>query len=278
MKKLALVLSGGAAKGYAHIGVLKVLEKNNIKPDLIVGTSMGALVGGMYASGKSCDELIKVAQDFNSLGNFSLSGTLFRGHLLNTRKVDKVLMQQLGDFKQENCKIPFVAVATELKTGKETHLKTGLLRDNIRASISIPGVFKVKQIDGKGYVDGGLCNNLAEDVAFNLMPDAVIVAVDVIGNYADQTEDLKFDTIENVLNASTILTQNVVKLKKRYAQVRIVISQPDISQLDFKLKKVNLSVGYGEAQTLKCIEQIKMLLNEETNENIKSTKTKSKKN
>lgn len=274
MKKLALVLSGGAAKGYAHIGVLKVLEQNNIKPDLIVGTSMGALVGGMYASGKTCDQLISVAQDFNSLGNFSLTGTLFRGHLLNTRKVDKVLKQQLGDFKQEDCQIPFVAVATELKTGEEAHLSSGLLRDNIRASISIPGVFKVKEIDGRGYVDGGLCNNMPEDVAHSLMPDAVIVSVDAIGKYADQVEDLKFDTIENVLNASTILTQNIVKLKKRYAQVRIVVSQPDVGQLDFKLAKVNKSVSYGEQQAQNCIEQIKALLNEGTNEVNKSNKAK----
>lgn len=275
MKKLALVLSGGAAKGYAHIGVLKVLEQHNIKPSLIVGTSMGALVGGMYASGKSCEELVQIAYDFNSLGNFSLTGTLFRGHLLDTRKVDKLLKRELGDLAQEQCKIPFVAVATELKTGKEAHLKKGCLRENIRASISIPGIFKVQEINGKQYVDGGLCNNLPENVAHSIMPDAVIVSVDVIGKYADQLEDLKLDTLENVLNATTILTQNVVRLRRRYAKIRIVISQPDVSQLDFKQDKVNLSVNYGETAANKWIEQIENLLKGDTYENFEPNISKS---
>lgn len=276
MKKLALVLSGGAAKGYAHIGVIKTLEKYKIKPDLIVGTSMGALVGGMYASGKSCEDLINMAQSFNSLGNFSLSGTLFRGHLLDSRKVDKILQNELGDMLQTNCKIPFVAVATDMTKGKEAHLQNGLLRQNIRASISIPGVFKVQEINGKKYVDGGLCNNLPENVAHNILPNAVIVSVDCIGKYADQVENLKLDTLENVLNATTILTQNIVRLRRRYADLRIVISQPDVSQLDFNAEKVNLAVSYGELATEKYINNIKELLKEDTNENNKGTVKKSK--
>ena len=260
MKKLALVLSGGAAKGYAHIGVLKVLEQNGIKPDLIVGTSMGALVGGMYASGKKCDELIKIAHGFNSLGNFTLSGALFRGYLLNSRKVDKILLDELGNFKQEDCQIPFVAVATNIKTGKEKHFKKGILRNNIRASISIPAAFKAQEIDGELYVDGGLCNNMPENVAYNMMPDAVIVSVDCIGKYADQVEDLKLDTLENVLNATTILTQNIVRLRKRYADLRIVISQPEISQMDFNAEKADKACANGIAATEPYIEQIKELL------------------
>ena len=278
MKKLALVLSGGSAKGYAHIGVIKVLEKYNIKPDLIVGTSMGSLVGGMYASGKTCDELVKIARDFNSLGNFSITNTLFRGHLLDTRKVDKLLKNELGDFKAEDCKIPFVSVATDITRGKEAHLTTGLLRDNIRASITIPGVFKTTEIKGKKYVDGGLCNNLPENVAHKLMPDAVILSVDCIGKYADQVEKLKFDTLENVLNATTILTQNIVRLRRRYADLRIVISQPDVSQMDFKTEKVDLSVSYGESATEKSINQLIGLLKGDANENIKTIKQSSKGN
>ena len=101
MKKLALVLGGGAAKGYAHIGVIKVLEKHGIKPDLIVGTSMGALVGGMYAVGKDTSYMEKLVSKFNSLGNFSLISTLFKGNILNIKKVTKILDDEFDSIKQE---------------------------------------------------------------------------------------------------------------------------------------------------------------------------------
>ena len=101
MKKLALVLGGGAAKGYAHIGVLKVLEKNGLKPDLIVGTSMGALVGGMYACGKSSEHIEKLVANFNSIGNFSLISTIFKGNVLNINKVKKILDKEFDNLLQE---------------------------------------------------------------------------------------------------------------------------------------------------------------------------------
>ena len=91
MKKLALVLGGGSAKGYAHIGVIKQLEKQGLKPDLIVGTSMGALVGGMYAAGKKIEEIEQMALKFTSMGSFSLISTLFKDNILNIDKIKKIL-------------------------------------------------------------------------------------------------------------------------------------------------------------------------------------------
>ena len=90
MKKLALVLGGGSAKGYAHIGVIKVLERHGIKPDLIVGTSMGALVGAMYALGRDVPYMENLVSTFNSIGSFSLISTIFKGNVLNINKVKKI--------------------------------------------------------------------------------------------------------------------------------------------------------------------------------------------
>lgn len=262
MKKLALVLSGGAAKGYAHIGVLKVLENHNIRPDLIVGTSMGALVGGMYASGKTIEEMENLATTFNGLGNFSLISTIFRGYLLNIDKVKKIIDAQFGDKLQQECEINFVAMATNIKTGEPTCLKNGLMRDNVRASISIPGIFPIVKIDRNYYVDGGITNNLAEDVARELMPDAVIISVDVIGDYSKQVESLKLKTLKNVLNASTIMTQKIVNLKaKNYSDLKITIPQPTISQMDFNKEKAEQSIKKGAYFTSRNINKIKELLN-----------------
>lgn len=278
MKNLTLVLSGGASKGFAHLGVLQVLEENGIKPSLIVGTSMGALVGGIYSTGKPLDEILTCAKSFGKLGYFSLFASMFRGYMLKTKKVEDFLQKMLGNLTHDDCQIPFVAIATNLNTGEQANLNSGLLRDNIRASISIPGVFKTKVIDGVEYVDGGLSNNMAEDVAHALAPNSVIISVDAIGDYATQKETIKIKSLENILNASTILTQNIVKIKPHYASLNIVVSQPDISQFDFKKKKIEKSIEYGRQQGLKHIEQIKNLLKGNTNENIKKPKAKSKAN
>ncbi len=262
MKKLALVLGGGSAKGYAHIGVLKLLEKHNLRPDLIVGTSMGALVGGMYSAGYTINELREKALNFNSLGNFSLISTLFKGNLLNVDKVKNFLNSSLGDKTHADCDIKFISVATDLKKGKAKVFKSGKLNQTILASISIPGVFPICEIDDELYCDGGIVNNLAEDVARQIMPEAVIVSIDVIGEYHKQVETNKMKMIETFLNASTLLTQTIVKLKPQLSDIRVTISQPEISQLDFSKDAVEQAIRNGVNSFKNYIQKIKSLLEE----------------
>ena len=276
MKKLALVLGGGAAKGYAHIGVIKVLERHGLKPDLIVGTSMGALVGAMYAMGKDTKYMEQLVAKFNSLGNFSLISTLFKGNVLNTSKVKKLFKREFGDIKQEETPIKFVCVATDMKKGVSTNLDTGSLKDNVMASISIPGIFPTSKIGDKVYCDGGVVNNLAEDVAREIMSDAVIVSVDVIGEYSKQVEHLKFKTLENLINALTIMTQNVVKNKPVIADVRMSLSLPQVSMLNFSSALGEKTIKKGESIAKKYIKEIKKKLGV-ANENIKRNPRKSEK-
>lgn len=276
MKKLALVLGGGAAKGYAHIGVLRVLEKHGIKPDLIVGTSMGALVGGMYAIGKDTAYMEKLVSKFNSIGNFSLISTLFKGNILNIKKVKKILDTEFDSIKQEETPIKFVCVATDMQTGMPKNFDKGLLKDNIQASISIPGIFPSMNIDGHVYCDGGLVNNLAEDVAREYLEDSVLISVDVIGEYSKQVEHLRFKTVENLINAITIMTQNVVKNKPTFADVRMVLSLPSVSMLNFSSELAAKTIKKGEQIANRNIKKIKELLGV-TDENIRRNKTKSKK-
>lgn len=276
MKKLALVLGGGAAKGYAHIGVIKVLEQHGLKPDLIVGTSMGALVGGLYALGKDVAYMQKLVSKFNGIGNFSLISTLFKGNVLNISKVKKIFNQEFGNIEQENTKTKFVCVATDMLTGCPMNFETGCLKDNIMASISIPGIFPSAKINNRVYCDGGLVNNLAEDVAREIMPDAVIVSVDVIGDYSKQVEHIKLKTMENLINAITIMTQNVVKNKPVIADLRMEFSLPHVSLLNFSSELGLKTIKKGEMVAKKHIKKIKELLGV-TNENIRRNQTKSKK-
>ena len=234
MKKFALVLGGGSAKGFAHIGVLKVLEKHGLKPDLIVGTSMGALVGAGYACGNDLLDLEKIALKFNSIGYVNLYTALFKDNVISIGKIKKTLDKMIGTKKIEELPIKYVAVATELNTGKEYLFTEGDLVTAVLASTSMPAVFPRVKIGQNYYCDGGLVNNLAEDVARRIMPDAVIVSVDVIGDYAKQVEKMRIKSIETILNACTLMTTNVIKNRKQDADIRIEISQPHISQMDFR--------------------------------------------
>lgn len=273
MKKLALVLGGGAAKGYAHIGVIKTLEKHGLKPDLIVGTSMGALIGAVYATGKDVKYMEKLASQFNGIGNFSLISTMFKGNVLNIKKVKRILDAELGGVLQEETQIPFICVATNLITGKEQDFTSGSLKDNVLASISIPGLFPSCKIDHEIYCDGGLVNNLPENVARQVLPDAVIISVDVIGDYSKQVEHLKFKTLENLINANTIMIQNAVRNRPVLADIRLCFTLPHVSLLNFSYDLAKKTIRKGELTAQKNIKQIKELLGV-TNENTKRTKTK----
>lgn len=260
MKKLALVLGGGAAKGYAHIGVIKELEKHGIVPDLIVGTSMGALIGGMYASGKTAFQLEQMALKFNSLGNFSLISTLFKDNMISTSKINKLLNREFKDTRYEDCKIKFISIATDIEKGKEARFSSGLLKEGVLASISIPGAFPRCKLNGTMYADGGMMNNLPEDVAKEIMPDAVVLSVDVIGEYSKQLETCKLQTLASVLNAMTLLTSNVIKNRPQYADLRLTISMPNISQVDFNSKACERAIKKGQSMAKKHITEIEELL------------------
>ncbi len=280
MKKFALVLGGGSAKGFAHIGVLKVLEKHGLKPDLIVGTSMGALVGAGYVCGNDVLDLEKIALKFNSIGYVNLYTALFKDNVISIGKIKKTLDKMIGTKKIEELPIKYVAVATELNTGKEYLFTEGDLVTAVLASTSMPAVFPRVKIGQNYYCDGGLVNNLAEDVARRIMPDAVIVSVDVIGDYAKQVEKMRIKSIETILNACTLMTTNVIKNRKQDADIRIEISQPHISQMDFRKENVEKSIKKGENITRKYVQQIKDLLGIKGEKNVVNTrdKKKSKKN
>ena len=280
MKKFALVLGGGSAKGFAHIGVLKVLEKHGLKPDLIVGTSMGALVGAGYVCGNDLLDLEKIALKFNSIGYVNLYTALFKDNVISIGKIKKTLDKMIGTKKIEELPIKYVAVATELYTGKEYLFTEGDLVTAVLASTSMPAVFPRVKIGQNYYCDGGLVNNLAEDVARRIMPDAVIVSVDVIGDYAKQVEKMRIKSIETILNACTLMTTNVIKNRKQDADIRIEISQPHISQMDFRKENVEKSIKKGENITRKYVQQIKDLLGIKGEKNVVNSrdKKKSKKN
>ncbi|MCD6662620.1 MAG: patatin-like phospholipase family protein [Comamonas sp.] len=176
--RLGLVLGSGSARGWAHIGVLQVLEEEGVRPDVVCGASIGALVGAAYAAG----ELDRFAQWVQSLGMREVFGFMdFRlaGGMLAGEKLIAFWRSHFADFDIENSPLPFAAVATDLHSGAEVWLREGSIADAVRASIALPGLFTpVQRSDGRLLIDGGIVNPVPTSLARAMGAD-IVMAVDL---------------------------------------------------------------------------------------------------
>ena len=255
-KKVALVLSGGGALGCAHIGVIKVLEKYNIPIDIVVGTSMGGIVGGAYCSGLSVEKMIDFACKFKTINfldmNFDSSG-LFSG-----KGVMKIINKFLPDTNIEFLSKTFACVAADLYTEKEVIFKTGSLRDAVRATISIPGIFVPFKKDDMLLVDGGVINNLPEDVAMEMGAD-IIISCDVINGCRIKKPKNAFVTLFYSVFTST---KEIQKLKSNHSDILIRPDMNGLTPFSYGAKEAKLAVKRGEKATLDVIKNIQKLLKE----------------
>jgi NTE family protein len=176
-RRIGLVLGGGAARGWAHIGAIRALHDAGIRPDLVVGTSIGALVGAVYANG-DLDWLEEWVSRLTWQTVVRLLDLRISGGLLGGKKVIQVFANRFNGRDISQLEMPFAAVATELDSGRETWLQDGGVVDAVRASIAIPGIFTPVLHDGVWLVDGGLSNPVPVSVARGMRADYVI-AVDL---------------------------------------------------------------------------------------------------
>lgn len=178
--RLALVLGSGGARGWAHIGVIRALEEAGLKPDLIVGTSIGALVGAAYAAGR-LDGLERWITPLDHLAVLKLLDTGFaNGGFIHGTKLMSAFTTHVGEHDIEELECRFVAIATDIESGREVWLQSGPAAAAVRASIAIPGLFAPVFLDDRWLVDGGLVNPVPVSVARALGADA-IVAVNLNG-------------------------------------------------------------------------------------------------
>jgi NTE family protein len=198
--KIGLALGSGGARGLSLIGVIKALEEEGINIDYIAGSSIGAMVGGFYASGLTVLEIEKIANDTNWRLLFSLVDPHFRQGLISGRKVRKFIEGCVDGIRIEDCAIPLAIAVTDLRTGEAVILKKGELAPAIRASISIPLVFKPVEIENRLLIDGGLSSPIPVETAKKMGADLVI-AVD-LDRYAPNKEMKPnfYQVAENSLN------------------------------------------------------------------------------
>ena len=251
--KVGLALGGGAAKGFAHIGVIKMLEANGIHPVVVTGTSAGSVVGALYASGMDAYALQQkaVALDEASIRDVSL----FSGGVVKGQKLEDYVNAQVGGRKFEQLKKPFAAVATRLEDGQRTVFVRGNVGQAVRASSSIPGVFEAVSIGKYHDVDGGVVSPVPVDAARDLGAEFVI-AVD-ISSKANGVAD-SASLLGNVNQSITIMGQKLGALELARADSVIRPKVTDIGATDFAQKHRAILEGERAAQAM--LPQIKAKL------------------
>lgn len=184
-KTIALALGGGGARGFAHIGVLEIMERHEIKPDYIAGTSMGSVIAAMYALGMPLSRIEEIALHFQKI-NFSPMeyATPFHESLLSGDFIDEAMRQIFGDAKFEDCKIPFSTLAIDLETGKEVVFKEGSIAEALRAAVSIPIIFPPHFYQDRYLVDGAVLNNVPLSLLVDKKPDFLMGVK--LANYTSQ--------------------------------------------------------------------------------------------
>ena len=172
-KTIGLALGSGAARGWAHIGVLRALTRVGLQPDLIAGCSIGALVGAAYAAGE-LDSLEQWVRGFTRLQVMGLLDPTFSGGLFRGDKVFGVAEERVGELTFAELQLPFACVATELETGREHWLQEGPVMGAVRASCSIPGMCVPVQLDGRWLIDGAVVNPVPVSLCRAMGADLVI--------------------------------------------------------------------------------------------------------
>jgi NTE family protein len=197
--RVGLALGSGSARGWAHIGVIRALEEAGIRPDIVCGTSIGALVGAAYAAGElEAFEQWVLRLEMRDVVSFM--DVNLRGGLLKGRRLMGFFQQHFADRPIEQLKLPFAAVATALHSGAEIWLRSGSTLDAVRASIALPGLFTPALYDGTVLVDGGLVNPVPVSLARAMGADLVIavdLATDLVGRYLRLNQPDRFAAVVN---------------------------------------------------------------------------------
>ena len=257
--KIALVFGGGGARGLAHVGVLKVLRQEGVPVDMIVGTSVGAIVGALAAADVPTEEIEKMGAEvgWNNLTDLSKSNLvklLVSEELLSTKKMEEYLRKRFGDKTFADLKIPFACLSTDLRTGEQIILREGNVALAARASATMPGVFQPVPYRHRLLVDGGIVDNVPTDVAKLLGAD-VIVCVNVPPDFSRNAPSNVLTTLNQA-----IYIQGQVIVQERLALADVLI-EPQVRDVNaFELWKSKECMAAGEAAARKAMPALRRAL------------------
>jgi NTE family protein len=227
--RIGLVLGGGGARGLAHIGVLKVFEEAAVPVDLVVGTSVGAIIGGLYCAGVPVSSLENLASEtgwdkLSNISRLSVVRLFLLQNLLSTEKLGKLLGRLMQNKRFDQLERRFACVSTDIRTGERIIFKEGDLEPAVRASATIPGAFNPVEYRHRYLVDGGVVDNLPTDIA-KLMGADFVIAVQVQTNPSPRKPSNIMETL-----AQVIMVQGYETARKREELADFVL-RPDVSDV-----------------------------------------------
>ncbi|MDO8699503.1 MAG: patatin-like phospholipase family protein, partial [Rhodoferax sp.] len=227
--RIGLALGGGAARGFAHIGVIQVLEEAGIRPTLVTGTSAGSLVAAIYASGKTGNQLQRVADTMEEATIADWTLPIFSRGMLRGEALARYVNTQVSARLIENMSLPLGIVATDLNSGQGMLFQRGDTGTAVRASSSVPGMFQPVKISGREYVDGGLVSPVPVRAARSMGAELVI-AVDISSPPED---NLAGGTLEILMQTFSIMGKSINSLELKDADVVIRPALLGVSSSDF---------------------------------------------
>lgn len=257
-KKIGIALSGGAARGFAHLGVLKVLSEHGIPIDYIAGTSAGSFAGAAFASGLSIEQIVDMSR---KISWFRMTGFSYSPKgLLSNASLGAFINEHFPVRKFEDLPVPFAAVACDLETGREVVLTgTGDLAAAVRASCSIPGVFVPVEIDGRRLIDGGVVSNVPTKAVRKLGAE-IVIAVDVLASGATYWGSPS--TLLGIFFQSAMMLLRAASKAHHYRADVVII--PQIAHLrPDEMGKMDEFIKAGEEAALEKIDEIKALINKQ---------------
>ncbi|MFL9925432.1 patatin-like phospholipase family protein [Herbaspirillum lusitanum] len=254
--RIGLALGGGAARGFAHIGVIKALESQGINADVVAGTSAGSLVGALYAAGNNGFALQKLALEMDEAAISDWSVPLFSkvSGVLKGEGVQNYVNRSVNNLPIEKFKIPFGAVATDLKSGQPILFQRGNAGIAVRASSAVPGVFQSVKIGDRNYVDGGLVSPVPVHFARQMGADFVI-AVNISAQPEVQASSTSVDVL---LQTFAIMGQSINQYELKDADIVLQPSLGNMRGSDFSSR--NVAILAGEQATMAAMPEIKYKL------------------
>ena len=242
--RLAVALGGGAARGFAHVGALEVLDEAGIHPDMVVGTSAGSVVAALYASGIRGRHLEDAAQslDQNAITDWMLP--FFNRGLLRGSALERFINQKVGQRPIQSMPLPLGIVATDLQTGDGILFRSGNTGQAVRASSSVPGVFEPVRIGSRDYVDGGLVAPVPVNYARQMGAD-IVVAIDISSSPRSAATHGQLDIL---LQTFTIMGQNLARFELKEADVVIRPQVGNFGAADFQARHDAILEGEKAAQ------------------------------
>ena len=243
---IGLVLGAGAARGFAHVGVIKALEAQGIRPDVVVGSSAGSVIAALLASGVTGNELNRLALNLDeaTIADWGLPFVGRFGGLIKGDALQNMVNREVQNKSIEQMRIPLGIVATELQSGKGVLFRSGNTGQAVRASCSIPGVFQPTVIGGKEYVDGGLVAPVPVSYA-RQMGATLVIAVNISSEPVHQDASGTFGVLQQTIS---IMQRSINQFELKSADIVITPLLKQMSSSDFKSRNAAILAGEVAAQ------------------------------